>query len=78
MWLVWLGLGLLAFKLSGIGPSDGLPWLMVVAPFLAALVWFEVLEPLLGFDRAREAHDEIERVKRERVERAWRRTRRRD
>ena len=57
----------------------GLPslsWLWVVAPFLAALLWFEVLEPLLGFDRAREAHDEVERVKRKRVEALWKRFRR--
>ena len=40
MYLVVLGVCLLAMKLAGLGPVVGWPWWGVLAPFAAAVLWW--------------------------------------
>ncbi len=67
MYLIWLAVALIGLKLLGIGPLEELSWWWVLAPLGLALVWFEFLEKLLGFDKRRADDLEWERRRRERV-----------
>jgi small Trp-rich protein len=66
MWMMWLGLVLLLLKLAGIWPVADLAWGWVVAPFIGALIWFELFERRLGLDK-KKAFDELDRAKQDRI-----------
>ncbi len=55
MIFVALGLFILFFKLLNITPFAELEWFVVCIPFVMAVLWFELLEPMLGLDKKREA-----------------------
>ncbi|HUN90764.1 MAG TPA: TIGR04438 family Trp-rich protein [Burkholderiaceae bacterium] len=82
MWLVWLGVVLLALRWLGLLGLDRVSLWWIALPFLAALFWFEVVERRFGFDR-KKAFDEIDAAKKKRIQdaldqdRAARRYRRR-
>ena len=69
MWIFLIGLVLLVSKLLDFGPLADLSWWWVLMPFVIALIWWEVFERRLGLDR-KKASDELEKAKRERIERA--------
>jgi small Trp-rich protein len=69
MWLLLVGLVLLVSKLLEFGPLAELSWWWVLAPFLLALVWWEVFERRLGLDK-KKAFDELEDAKKRRIARA--------
>jgi small Trp-rich protein len=69
MWIFYIGLVLLVSKLLDFGPLADLSWWWVLMPFVIALIWWEVFERRLGLDR-KKASDELEKAKRERIERA--------
>jgi len=69
MWIFYLGLALLAFKLLGLGPLGDLSWWWVLLPFVLAFAWWEFVERRLGLDKKR-AFDELEKAKQERIARA--------
>ena len=69
MWIFYIGLVLLVSKLLDFGPLADLSWWWVLMPFVIALIWWEVFERRLGLDR-KKAFDELEKAKRERIERA--------
>jgi small Trp-rich protein len=69
MWLIWLGLALIALKLLALGPFAMMSWWWIVALGAVAFVWFEFIERNLGLDK-KKAFDEIDKVKKLRIQRA--------
>jgi small Trp-rich protein len=69
MWFLVVGVLLLLMKWFEFGPIGHWPWWIVLAPFGLALAWFEVIEPYFGLDK-KKAHDDIEKVKEERIKKA--------
>jgi small Trp-rich protein len=69
MWLLGIGLLLILMKWNDFGPVGGWSWIWVVSPFILALIWFELFEPMLGLDK-KKAHDDVEKIKEERVRKA--------
>lgn len=66
MWVLWLGVILLILKLLAVGPVAEWSWWWVTAPFVVALIWFELFEKRLGLDK-KKAFDELEAAKQERI-----------
>ena len=66
MWLLGIGIVLLVLKWTEYGPVAKWSWWLVIAPFFLAFLWFEFLEPMLGFDK-KKMHDDVEKIKRERI-----------
>lgn len=61
-----VGVLLLLLKFFEFGPVAHWSWWVVLAPFGLALFWFEVVEPFFGLDK-KKAHDDLEKVKEERI-----------
>ena len=57
---------LIALKYFEVWKFAGMSWGWVVALAVAAFIWFEFVEKMLGLDK-RKAHDENERLRQERV-----------
>jgi small Trp-rich protein len=51
MYLVWIGAIMVIVKLSGYGVIATLSWWWILLPLGLAIIWFEWLEGLFGFDR---------------------------
>jgi small Trp-rich protein len=66
MWFLGIGVLLLIMKWFEYGPVAHWSWWIVLAPFALALAWFEIIEPFFGLDK-KKAHDELEKVKEERI-----------
>ncbi len=66
MYLVWLGACLVLLKYFEILFFKDLSWWWVLAPLAMAFVYFEVLEPLFGWDKKR-MHDKADVHKAERI-----------
>lgn len=70
MWLIWLGVALIVLKLLEIGVFFAtLSWWWITVPFVIAFLWFELVERRLGMDK-KKAFDEIDKIKKLRIERA--------
>ncbi|MFT5588083.1 MAG: small Trp-rich protein [Bradyrhizobium sp.] len=61
-------LGLLRY--FEIGPVANLSWWWIAALFGVVFIWFEFIEPLFGLDK-RKAHDEMDRIRAERVKKTF-------
>ena len=66
--MVFLGIGivLLLMKYFEVGPVATWSWLIVLAPFAVAVLWWEVIVPLLGLDKTK-GHSDLEKAKKERI-----------
>lgn len=62
--------GLVILRYFEIGPFAELSWWWIVGLMGVAFLWFEFIESALGMDK-RKAHDESERSRKERVEKAF-------
>ncbi len=62
MYMVWMGAVLVALKLFEVRWFADLSWWWILAPLAIAFVFFEVLEPMFGWDKKKE-HDENDRYK---------------
>ncbi len=69
MWFLAIGVVLLVMKWFDYGPVGHWAWWIVLIPLGLALLWFEVIEPYFGLDR-KKAHDELDKVKAERIKKA--------
>jgi small Trp-rich protein len=69
MWLIWLGVAMIVLKLLEISVFATLSWWWITVPFLVAFLWFELVERRLGMDK-KKAFDEIDKIKKQRIERA--------
>jgi small Trp-rich protein len=70
MWLVWVGVTLLALRLLGVGPFVEMSRWWIAAPFLLALFWFEIVEARFGFSK-KKAMDEMAKAKERRIKQAF-------
>lgn len=66
MLLIVLIVGLSILRFFEIGLFADLSWWWIAALFVAAFIWFEYIEKMLGRDKRR-AHDESEEARRKRV-----------
>jgi small Trp-rich protein len=66
VWLIGIGFILLLMKWLQFGPVANWSWWLVLTPLFIAFFWFEVIEPMFGLDKKR-AHDELAKVKEERI-----------
>jgi len=66
--MAFLGIGivLLLMKYFEIAPVASWSWLIVIAPFAIAIIWWEVIVPLFGLDK-KKAHDDLGDAKKERI-----------
>ncbi len=67
---VWAGLLLIVLKWFEFGPVADWSWWAILAPLAIAFAWFELLEPLLGFDKRR-VDDDFAKMRRLRIERQF-------
>jgi small Trp-rich protein len=70
MLLIVLIVGLSALRFFEIGVFADLSWWWIGTLFVAAFIWFEYIEKMLGRDKRR-AHDESEEARRKRVASAF-------
>jgi small Trp-rich protein len=70
MLLIVLIVGFSALRFFEIGVFADLSWWWIGALFIAAFIWFEYIEKMLGRDKRR-AHDESEAARRKRVASAF-------
>jgi small Trp-rich protein len=52
---VVIGVILVLLKVAEVGPTANLSWLWVLAPFGAAFIWWEVIAPMVGWDKRQAA-----------------------
>jgi small Trp-rich protein len=71
MYLLWIGAVAVLLKWFEVGPVAGLSWWWVLAPLAAAVVWFEWLERVFGFDRKQVEASDWEKRRKERIASQW-------
>lgn len=62
--------GLIALKYFEIGPFTNMSWWWIIGLMVVAFIWFEFIERMLGLDK-RKAHDESDKLRKERVKKAF-------
>jgi len=62
-----VGVALAALRYFEVGPFAKLSWLWVALPFVMVVIWWEIIIPLLGLDKAKE-HEEFEKQKKARMD----------
>ncbi len=67
---VWSGVLLIVLKWFEVEPVASWSWWAILAPLAIAFAWFELLEPLLGFDRRR-VDDEFAQMREQRIRRQF-------
>lgn len=65
--ILLVGIALAALKYFEVGPFAKLSWLWVALPFVMVVIWWEIIIPLLGLDKAKD-HEEFEKIKKERMD----------
>lgn len=58
---------ILLMKIADFGPVAAWPWLWVLAPWGVLMLWWELISPLIGWDKREAARkiEQEERLKRE-------------
>ena len=49
-----------------VGPFASMSWMWVVGLMIAAFIWFEFIERMLGLDK-RKAHEQLDKARKDRV-----------
>jgi small Trp-rich protein len=70
MFLIIAIAALTALKYFEIGPFADMSWWWVTGLMFVAFIWFEFIERMLGLDK-RKAHDESDKLRAERVKKAF-------
>lgn len=66
--ILLIGVALAALKYFEVAPFfTKLSWLWVALPFVLVIIWWEIITPLLGLDKAKE-HEDADRQKKARLE----------
>jgi small Trp-rich protein len=76
MWFIVPILALTILRYFEIGPFAELSWWWIIGLMVIAFIWFEFVERMLGLDK-RKAHDESEKIRAERVKKAFEQNNRR-
>lgn len=66
--LVWIGALLIVLKWLEIGPVEQWSWWWILLPLALAFAWFELIQPLFGFDRRKQVDDHYAKLRRKRIE----------
>ena len=66
-------LALSLLKYFEIGPFIHLSWWWISGLMLFAFIWFEYIERMLGLDKQSNAHEELDKIRKERVAKAFER-----
>lgn len=45
-----IGISIIGLKIFGVVPFAELEWYFLPVPFACALIWYEIIEPLIGWD----------------------------
>jgi small Trp-rich protein len=61
---------LTALRYFEIGPVADLSWWWIVGLMVAAFVWFEFIERMLGLDK-KKAHEPLQKARQERVKKSF-------
>jgi small Trp-rich protein len=61
---------LTALRYFEIGPVADLSWWWIVGLMVAAFVWFEFIERMLGLDK-KKAHESLQKARQERVKKSF-------
>ncbi|MFI4939504.1 MAG: TIGR04438 family Trp-rich protein [Burkholderiales bacterium] len=61
----------IALRFFEVGPFASLSWWWIGGLMVAAFIWFEFIERLLGLDQ-RTSHDKLEKAREERVKKTFR------
>ena len=64
MWLVIIGVVLLFLKASGLAGATQWPWWLVLSPFGAALVWWQIADHVGWTQKAAQRRDEARQQRR--------------
>ena len=64
MILVIIASIILLLKVAGIAPVAGWSWLWVLSPWVVILLWWEVITPLIGWDK-REAERKMQQAEKD-------------
>lgn len=70
--LVWIGALLIVLKWLEVGPMAQWSWWWILLPLTLAFAWFELIEPLFGFDRRKQVDDQYAKRRKERVDAQFR------
>jgi small Trp-rich protein len=73
MLLIIAILALSLLKYFEIGPFIHLSWWWISGLMLFAFIWFEYIERMLGLDKQSNAHEELDKIRKERVAKAFER-----
>lgn len=65
---VWIGALLIVLKWLEIGPFGQWSWWWILLPLALAFAWFELIEPLLGFDRRKRVEDNYAKLRKQRID----------
>jgi len=66
MFFLGVGIVLLLMKYFEIGPVASWSWFIILSPFLAAIIWWEMIVPALGI-RQKSGEDVAEQAKQQRI-----------
>ena len=67
MYLLGLSLLVLILKVLEVSPVAGWSWWYVCIPFIITVLWFELGEPLFGFDKKRLIEEDSEKTRQARM-----------
>ena len=70
--MVWIGTVLVALKFFEVRWFTDISWGWILVPLAVAFVYFEVLEPMFGWDKKKE-HDENDKYRAERLKKQLKR-----
>lgn len=68
--MILITLALAALKYFEIWRFANMSWWWVIGAFALTFVWFEFVERIFGLDK-RKAHDEFDRIRKERIKREF-------
>lgn len=71
MLILYAGVIILLLKWLAIEPVASWSWWWVLSPLVAAVIWFEYLEQLFGRDKRMKEAAEWERLRQDRVKKAF-------
>ncbi|RCS58462.1 TIGR04438 family Trp-rich protein [Parvibium lacunae] len=71
MWFVYIGIVTALLKYLEQDWFRDLSWWQVLIPFGLAFAWWEVFEPMFGFDKKAHAKDEYEEGRKKRIKDSW-------
>jgi small Trp-rich protein len=70
VWMLVLGFLLVIMKAMEFGPVGNWPWWLVLSPFIAIVIWWEIIEKVFHLREKREAK-QLESERKARMDRLY-------